>query len=197
MIVKHFKKKELLFNEGGLPNYLYFVTKGKIKTFKEHEYGKELVTHLYKEGEFLGYVALLENSIFTESAEAMEDSEICLIPKEDFFSLLYNNGSVMKKFVKMLSADILEKEEQLINLAYSSVRKRVANALVTLYEKFSQNKEEKFSMSISREDLANIVGTATESLIRTLSDFKEEKLVEIKGSNISVVDIEKLRRLKA
>lgn len=195
--VKQFKKKEIIFNEGGSPNYLYFVTKGKVKTFKEHEYGKELVTHLYKEGEFLGYVALLENNIFTESAEAMEDTEICLIPKEDFFSLLYNNGSVMKKFVKMLSADILEKEEQLINLAYSSVRKRVANALVTLYEKFSQNKEEKFSMSISREDLANIVGTATESLIRTLSDFKEEKLVEIKGSNISVVDIEKLRRLKA
>jgi CRP/FNR family transcriptional regulator, polysaccharide utilization system transcription regulator len=195
--VKHFKKKEIIFSEGNNPNYLYFVEKGKIKTYKSHEYGKELITTLYKEGDFFGYTSLLEEQAYTETAEAMEDSEICLIPKEDFFSLMYSNMNVMKVFVRMLSDNIVEKEKQLVNLAYSSVRKRVAEALLLLQSRFDNSKEKNFSISISREDLANIVGTATESLIRTLSDFKEEKLVEIKGSNITIVDQEKLKKLKA
>lgn len=194
---KPFKKKELVFNEGSSPNYLYFLAKGKVKTFKSHEYGKELITNLYKEGDFFGYIALLEEQPFTESAEALEDCEVILIPKADFYSLIHNNAVVMKKFIKMLSDNIIEKEEQLVNLAYSSVRKRVANALVTLYDRYNKEKAGKFNISFSREDLANIVGTATESLIRTLSDFKEEKLVEIKGSNITISNYEKLKKLKA
>ena len=195
--IKHFKKKELIFSEGNSPNYLYFLSKGKIKTYKSHEYGKEFITNLYKEGDFFGYVALLEDKPFAESAEALEDSDVCLIPKEDFYSLIYNNAAVMKRFIKILSDNIIEKEEQLVNLAYSSVRKRVANALVTLYETYNKENEGKFNISISREDLANIVGTATESLIRTLSEFKEDKYVEIKGSNITIVNLEKLKKLKA
>ena len=103
----------------------------------------------------------------------------------------------MKAFVKLLSDNILEKEKQLVNLAYSTVRKRVAEALVLLYERYSRESDQNFSISLSREDLANIVGTATESLIRTLSDFKEEKLVEIRGSNITILNIDKIRSLKA
>lgn len=195
--VKHYRKKEMIFNEGSSPNYLYFLSKGKIKTFKSHEYGKEFITNLYKEGDFFGYIALLEDLPFVENAEALEDSEVLLIPKEDFYALIYNNSAVMKKFIKMLSDNIIDKENQLVNLAYSSVRKRVANALVTLYDRYSQQSEEKFNISISREDLANIVGTATESLIRTLSDFKEEKLIEVKSSNITIMNYDKLKKLKA
>ena len=103
----------------------------------------------------------------------------------------------MKSFIKMLSDNIADKEKQLINLAYSSVRKRVAEALLLLQARYDNNKDKSFSISISREDLANIVGTATESLIRTLSDFKEEKLVEIKGSNITIINIDKLKKLRA
>ncbi len=195
--IKHFKKKELVFSEGNQPNYLFFLSKGKIKTFKAHEYGKEFITTLYKDGDFLGYTALLENQAYSDSAEALEDCEVVLIPKEDFFALIYNNMEVMKAFVKLLSDNILEKEKQLVNLAYSTVRKRVAEALVLLYERYSRESDQNFSISLSREDLANIVGTATESLIRTLSDFKEEKLVEIRGSNITILNIEKIRVLKA
>ncbi len=97
----------------------------------------------------------------------------------------------------MLSDNVIDKENQLVNLAYSSVRKRVANALVTLYDRYNQNPDGKFNISISREDLANIVGTATESLIRTLSDFKEEKLIEVKSSNITIANYDKLKKLKA
>ncbi len=195
--IKSYKKKEMIFSEGNTPNYLYFLTKGKVKSFRAHQYGKELITTLYTEGEFFGYTALLEDQPYAESAEAFEDSEICLIPKEDFYSLMYNNNNVMRTFVKMLSGNIMEKEKQLVNLAYSSVRKRVADALVLLQDRYDKHESDKFSIAISREDLANIVGTATESLIRTLSDFKEEKLIEVKGSNITIVNPEKLKNLKA
>jgi CRP-like cAMP-binding protein/CheY-like chemotaxis protein len=195
--IKQYKKKETIFAEGGNPVYLYFLSKGKVKASRSHEYGKELVTSLYKEGEFFGYTALLEEKPYGETAEALEDCEICLIPKEDFYSLMHNNSQVMKAFVKMLSDNIREKEEQLVTLAYSSVRKRVADALVMLRSRYDKKDNANFSISISREDLANIVGTATESLIRTLSDFKEERLVEIKGSNITIVNHEKLKKLKA
>lgn len=195
--VKVYRKREIIFNEGNSPNFLYFLSKGKVKTFKSHEYGKELITNLYKEGDFFGYLALLEDGSYADTAEALEDSEVCLIPKEDFFALIYNNMAVMKKFIRMLSDNIAEKEEQLVNLAYSSVRKRVAEALVLLQNLYDTKKDKAFSIAISREDLANIVGTATESLIRTLSDFKAEKLVEIKGSNITIVDAEKLKKLRA
>jgi CRP-like cAMP-binding protein len=195
--IKIFKKKEIIFNEGNNPNYLFFLSKGKVKTFKAHEYGKELITSLYKEGDFFGYLALLEDKSYSETAEVLEDAEICLIPKEDFFALIYNNMSVMKKFIKILSDNIAEKEDQLVNLAYSSVRKRVAEALLLLQSRYKDNKEGNFSISISREDLANIVGTATESLIRTLSDFKEDKMLEIKGSNITIINVDKLKKLRA
>lgn len=195
--IKTYKKKEIIFSEEGIPVYLYFLIKGKVKSYRAHEYGKELITTLYKEGDFFGYQALLENKPYAETTEALEDSEVCLIPKDDFLALLHNNVNVMRTFIKMLSGNVAEKEKQLINLAYSSVRKRVAEALLHLQERYSKPAEPKFSMAISREDLANMVGTATESLIRTLSEFKEDKLLEIKGSSITILDVDKLKRLKA
>ena len=195
--IKSYKKKETIFSEGSDPIYLYFLSKGRVKLLRSHEYGKELITTLYNEGDFFGYTSLLEGGAYNENAEALEDCEVCLIPKEDFLSLMYSNVSVMKTFVKMLSDNIQEKEQQLVNLAYSTVRKRVANALIKLQERFDRNDEKEFSIAISREDLANMVGTATESLIRTLSDFKSDNLIGIKGSSITIVDPEKLKKLKA
>jgi CRP-like cAMP-binding protein/CheY-like chemotaxis protein len=194
---KIYKKKEIIFSEESIPVFLYFLAKGKVKTFRSHEYGKELITTLYKEGDFFGYNALLEEKPYAETAESLEDAEVCLIPKEDFYALVHNNVNVMRTFIKMLSGNVAEKEKQLINLAYSSVRKRVAEALLHLQERYSKPTDQTFSMAISREDLANMVGTATESLIRTLSEFKEGKLIEIKGSNITITDQAKLKRLKA
>ncbi len=118
------------------------------------------------------------------------------IPKEDFLSLLYTNREVAKRFLLILNKNFTEQQAHLIELAYSSVRKRVAEALILLAEKYKQNNDGRFSMAISREDLANIVGTATESLIRTLSDFKEEKLIEVKEGKIVLLDEKKLKELK-
>ena len=189
--VKTYKKKELIYTEGNNANYLYLLQKGKIKAFRAHEYGKELIISLHKEGDFFGYTSLLDETPYNESAEALDDSIVVLIPKEDFYALLNNNHGVMKRFVKLLSNEIQEKEDQLLQMAYSSVKKRVAEALLKLQKQYQENAKDVFSISISREDLANIVGTATESLIRTLSDFKQENLIEIKGSNISIIDVKK------
>jgi CRP-like cAMP-binding protein len=194
--VRMYKKKENIFLEGSYPKGVYFVLKGKVKTYKTHEQGKVFITSLYKEGDFFGYLALLEEGKYTDSATALEDSEICLIPKDDFFALIYKNSEVSRKFIKILSDNLQEKEEQLIKLAYNSVRKRVAETLVTLADRYKKEGDAQFSMNISREDLANLAGTATETTIRTLSDFKEEGLVDIKGGTIGVLNYEKLARMK-
>ncbi len=194
--IHHYRKKESIYSSGGYPKGIYFVIKGKVKTFKTNEFGKEFINGLYKEGEFFGHLSLLEESKYTEEAMTLEDSEICMIPKDNFFSLIYKSADVSKKFIKMLSNDLIDKEDQLLKLAYNSVRKRVAEALVTLYNRYKKDGEANFSISISREDLANLAGTAPETAIRMLSDLKDEKLIEIKGRLISVLDYDKLSCVK-
>jgi CRP-like cAMP-binding protein/DNA-binding NarL/FixJ family response regulator len=190
--INTFKKGEVIYHEGNYPNKLFFIKKGKVKTFKSNDAGKELTIDLLNEGDFLGYTALIEVSKYKESAEAMEESELCIISKEDFQLLMNNNMEVGKKFIQLLAKNVSEKEGQLLSLAYNSLRKRVADALLILQEKYKKESQEKFSINISREDLANIAGTATESLIRTLSDFKNEKLIEIKNGNIVIENEKKL-----
>jgi CRP/FNR family transcriptional regulator, polysaccharide utilization system transcription regulator len=189
------KKKHTLYSEGSYPNSIYFISKGKVKTFKTNDQGNEYITGLYKEGDFLGYVNIMESSEYNESAESLEESEICIIPKDDFFSLIHNNRDVANKFIKMLSNNIVEREEKLLQLAYNSVRKRVAEALVTLEKRYKKD-DKQFTMPIGREDLANMVGSSKETVIRTLSDFKDEKLIDIKGSSITLLDSNKLSRMK-
>jgi len=194
--IRKYKKKEIIFYEGNLPHGLYFINSGKVKTYKTNTDGKEYITGLYKEGDFIGYMSLLEEMVYNESSMALEESEICTIPKQDFFNLLSSNRDVANRFIKMISNNLMEIEERLLKLAYNSVRKRVAESLIYLKKKFEEEGQEGFEMSISREDLANIVGTSPESVIRTLSDFKEEGLIEIKASKIKLTDIVKLTQMK-
>lgn len=193
--INNYRKKQVIYAEGNHPGRMYFVQKGKVKTFKTNDDGKELTVGLFSEGDFFGYVALLENGVYKETAEAMEDTAIALIPREDFESLINNNPEVTRKFIRLLAHNVVEKEEQLLGLAYNSLRKRVADALITLEKKYRKGGEEHFSIHISREDLANIAGTATESLIRTLSDFRSEKLIDIKEGYIIILNEKKLESM--
>jgi CRP-like cAMP-binding protein len=190
----YYKKRHVIYSEGNHPNRLFYVQKGKVKLYKTNDDGKDLTIGLYGEGDYFGYMALLENSVYRENAEALEDAEIAMIPREEFDALIKENHVVMKKFLQILSGNIIEKEEQLLGLAYNSLRKRVADALIMLRDKFS-NGEASFSIHISREDLANIAGTATESLIRTLSDFKAEKMIDIRDGSIILLNEKKLANL--
>ncbi len=190
--INHYKKKQSIYTEGKHPKLLYYIQKGKVKTFKKNDDGKEFTVGLFTEGDFLGYTALMEETIYKESAEAIEDTEIAIIPKEEFESLLYSDKEVTHKFIKLLAKNVTEKEKQLLGLAYNSLRKRVANALLSLQAKYQKETQDEFSIHISREELANIVGTATESIIRTLSDFKTEQLIDIRDGNVIITDQKRL-----
>jgi CRP-like cAMP-binding protein len=190
-----YKKKQSIYSEGQHPNKLYYIESGKVKIFKTSDSGKELIIQLLSAGNFFGYTSLIENLIYDEFAETLEDSAIRVIPKKEFEKLITTNQEIALKVIKLLANNITEKEHQLVALAYHSLRKRVADALLTLKKKYGSNEEGNFSISISREDLANIAGTATESLIRTLSDFKNEKLIEIKDGKITLVAEKKLGNL--
>ncbi|MDE3253300.1 MAG: Crp/Fnr family transcriptional regulator, partial [Bacteroidota bacterium] len=145
--------------------------------------------------DFLGYVAMLENTNYKESAEAIDETELAIIPREDFEELINHNQEVSRKFIQLLAKNISEKEKQLLGLAYNSLRKKVAEALLLIYNKYNTKADPGFSIDITRENLATIAGTATESFIRTLSDFKSEKLVEIKDGGIVLLNVQKLELL--
>jgi len=196
MDLKQYRKKEEVYHEGSYPRGIYFLNKGKVKTTRTSESGKELTTGLYSEGDFFGYLALLEESPYKDTATTLEACELYLLPKEEFHALLYRNTEVSKKFIKILSSNLQEKEVQLVKLAYNSVRKKVADALLQLQDKFKRADEPIFSIQVSREDLANLAGTATESTIRTLSDFKDEKLIGIDGGRITIIATLKLANLR-
>jgi CRP-like cAMP-binding protein/CheY-like chemotaxis protein len=192
--VENYDKKQMLYQEGKRPRFLYYLMKGKVKAYKSHEDGKEYITNLYSDGDFIGYAALIEDSNYDDSATILEDAEVMMIPKDDFLQMVYSDISIASKFIHIITQNVREKEERLLNLAYSSLRKRVAKALVDIVEKFNL-KEQTSPIEISREDIAQYVGTATESLIRTLSDFKAEKHIDIKSGKIIVNNVDKLKNL--
>jgi len=187
-------KKEVLFHEGDELRHVPYLIHGKVRTFKINNDGKEFVTGLHGEGDFIGYMGLLENGRAMETAETMEECEVALIPREDLLALLYRDRDVSIRFIKMLAHDIKDKEQHLLQMAYASVRQRVAQALLRLHARFAQEGSG-LGVKISREDLATIVGTATESLIRCITDLKEEGLIANEGRDIRIVDKQRLERV--
>lgn len=192
--LENYNKKQVLYQENKRPRFLYYLVKGKVKGYKVHEDGKEYITDIYSSGDFIGYTALIDDTNYDDSTTIMEESDILQIPREDFQQMIYGDINIAAKFIRIITQNVKEKEERLLSLAYSSLRKRVAKALVDLHVKFNAAGENK-SLEISREDLAHYIGTATESLIRTLSDFKAEKLIEIKEGKIRILDLNKLKNL--
>ncbi|MBT2161623.1 response regulator [Zobellia barbeyronii] len=174
-----YKAKEEIFSEDSSAHNLYFIHSGEVKTYKHNENGKEYVTGMFKAGDFIGQLCVLGNSgLYTETAVALTNCEICSIPKNDFTQLLFNNKEVSHKFIGMVSNDVLHMREQLMGMAFDSVRKRAATALLELYDK-GLIKDAHLGISISREDFAGLIGTATETAIRVLSSFKDKGLIEL------------------
>ena len=189
-----YRKKTDIFLEGSASQWLYFIERGQVKTYKTSEDGKELVTGILGRGDFLGHLALLDDSRrHTETATALEETEVSLIPPEDFFKLLYANREVAGTFIKLLSRHLAEREEQLLHVAYHSVRQRVAEALLKLAQ-LGLEAEEPPTINIAQKDLAGLVGTVKETVTRTLADFKDEGLIRIDRMKITLLDQEGLRR---
>lgn len=192
-VIAKFKKKQIIYSEGNRPHRMYFVHKGKIKAYRTNNDGKEYITELYKEGDFFGYIAMLEDAIYKDTAEVMEEAELAIIARDDFEKLIDNNAEVMKQFIRILANNVSEREAQLLGMAYNSLRKKVAESILAIRKKLFA--EASTPMNISRENLANIAGTAKESVIRTLHDFKDEKLIDIVEGDIIVLNEKKLKDL--
>ena len=193
---RNYEKKQRIYVEGHQPFRLYYVENGKVKLFKTNEDGKELITGICQAGEFFGYSALLEGISYRETAEALETAEISSITKEAFEELIHHNHEVMHQFIKLLAGHVHEREKQLLGIAYNSLRKKVAEALISLHKK-SQTSDTGGAQAIhiSRDNLAAIAGTAKESLIRTLGDFRDEGLIDIRGGDIVILLEKKLGSL--
>jgi len=185
--VRTYQKKDVIYQEGQYPNWLYFVVEGQVKTVQTNEFDKNLITHVYGAGDFFGFMSLLTGAAYADKAITIDDTVLRLVPVEDFKILLFNNRDFAAKFINMLANHADHNEKQLIDLAYSSVRRKVANALLGLADKAIEDQ-----IKVTREDIAAMAGTAKETTIRTLSDFKNEGIIDIKPSHISIVDQEAL-----
>ncbi len=184
------RKKQYLYTEGDEPTRLYYVQAGKVKTVRTNTDGKELITGVYGPGDFFGYLNLLDNTDYTDSALTLDDSELIYIPKEEVEQLLLASPAVSQEFIRLLAGRVSERETQLLSMAYSSLRRRVADTLLRLHQQQPDG-----LIQLSRDDLASVVGTATESLIRTLSEFRTDGLIETTSAGgIRIVQPDKLRR---
>ena len=186
------RKKQELYAEGDEPTRLYFVQAGRVKTVRRNAGGKELITGVYGPGEFFGYLPLLAHQPHADTAVVVDDATLLYIPKDDFAQLLHRHPAVGQQFVRLLAGRVNEREQQLLGMAYGSLRRRVADTLLRLREQAGAGAEA--AIQLSREDLAAVVGIAQESLIRTLTEFKQDGLIEQTTAGILVLQPEKLRR---
>ena len=195
--LKDYSKKDIIYWEGDNAHSLYFIEKGSVKTYKSTESGKEFVTGIFGPGDFIGQMSMLNsNKSYIENATAMEDARICAIPREDFTKLLYGNSVVSQKFIGMISNNLMHLQEQLVDMAFASVRQRAAKALLELYDKHVVQDRPNGGIGIPREDYAGMIGTATETAIRTLSDFKDEGLIATDyGRRIVILNEKGLREV--
>ena len=191
--IRKFKKGQVIYYEGDKGTGLYLLISGKAKSIKLAADGRELMTGIYAADDYMGINSMLLNEPHSDTATALEDSTVCLIPKELLEQLMNQYPDVAREFIKLLAKDIKEKEEHLLQMAYNSVRKKMADAMIRLQ---NQQTEDEESFKITREDLAAMTGMATETVSRTLSDFKDEGLIEKKGSIIKVVNLESLAKMK-
>jgi len=185
-----FKPREIIFRSGDFPHFVFLLKEGQVKTYRMNAEGKELISDIYHKNDFFGYQAIFEDRPYLKNAEALESGSIYKIPKEHFLALLYENKKVAAKLIKIMSKTLTDKEEKLVHMAYDSVRKRVALKLLEIVPD-----EENNVASISRTDFASLIGTTTETLIRTLTELKNLEIIDANSQTIVLLDKQKLRKL--
>ncbi|AEE20328.1 response regulator [Dokdonia sp. 4H-3-7-5] len=188
-----FNKGESIYKEGEHSNMIYLILKGVVKTHKMDESGKELITGLLKADDFLGFTSFIENIAYLESATAIEDTVVVGVSKNELKEVLEKSKNVSLELMELLTDNLAEVKGQLLQMAYSSVRKKTAQTILQFAVILNKKPEE--GIKIARNDLASVAGIATESLIRTLSGFKKEGLIEIEGRNIRLIDVEGLEMI--
>ncbi|MDU8885696.1 response regulator [Yeosuana sp. MJ-SS3] len=188
-----FKEGELIYSEGSNSNYIYLIKKGVVKCYKFDEQGKELITALYKEDELFGYTSFTQNIPYIETATAVKKTTLLGISKMELKTLLDNNHQLTLELIELLEENLSGVKEQLLQMAYSSVNKKTAGTIIKFAKKLNKKPED--PIKISRSDLASVAGIATETLIRTMSNFKKEGLIEMEGRNIKILNLQKLQEI--
>jgi len=192
--LQFFKKGEAIYEKGKHANFFYLVKRGVVKAHRMDNQGKELITELYKEDDFFGNHTSNSQSSFEDYATAMEDTQLYAVSREEFYNILSTNPKLTMQLVEVLSNNLSELKQQLMDMAYGSVKKKTANTILLFAERIKKHPLK--SIRISRADLAGVAGMAPESLIRTLSEFKKDGLIEIEGRNIKLLDSEALKNIK-
>ena len=185
-----YKKHQAVFLEGSFPRGVYCINQGMVKISKRGDEGKEQIIHIAKAGEMVGFRAMFTEEPYKVGAEALEESNICFIGKEDFLNLMDTNPVLRNGIIKELSKELADRADFITNMAQKSVRERLAFTMLILMDVFDNQ-----PINLSREDLANFVGTATETLIRLLKDFKEEGIIEVQTRKIFVLQRERLLQI--
>ena len=189
-----YKKGEIIFRESAYPSGIFYIIEGKVKKYKVDQEGREQIIYVANTGELLGYHAVLSEDRFPDSAAALEESSIAFIPKQDFMDTLHISGVLNRRLLKTLSHEFAVLANSISLYSQKSVRERLALQLIVLREKYKVNFQPGMPVEInmSRDDLASLVGSARENVVRVLSEFKEAKIVVTKGRKIIVLDVSKL-----
>lgn len=192
---KTIKKGEVLFDEGEHINGVYCIKDGVCKVSKMSDNGRDQIIHLIKKGDILGERSLINNEASNLKAIAVNDMEVCFIPKEEILRDLENNSNFSMDILKKMASSLKNADDVIVDMAQKTVKQRLAATLLLLDSKFKKNENGSLDVNLSREDIANIIGTATESAIRLLSEFKKKKMIDLKGKEIFILDTKSLKDL--
>lgn len=189
------KKGEPIFEEGESVNGIYCIKDGVCKLSKLSANGKDQIVKLVKPGELLGQRSMISDEPANLSAVALEDMEVCFIPKKEVLQFFNTNNQFSMNVMKTICGDLKEADDHMVSMAQKTVKERLAETLIYLEETFGKNSDGSLRIQLSREELAGMIGTATESCIRLLSEFNRNGLLELNGKRISLLDRTKLKRL--
>lgn len=190
-----YKKGDIIIEEGATPKGIYYMDKGTAKMSKLGFNGKEQILKFAKKGDIVGYRSILSKQPFGASAIAMENTEVCFIPEKFFLRVLEFHPKLAFDVLRRISEDLGDSAQTITFLAQKTVRERLAEVLLLLEKKLGTDKEEFINISLTREEMANLIGTATESAIRLISEFKADELIEVDGRRIKILDHQKLIKL--
>jgi CRP-like cAMP-binding protein len=193
---KNYRKNEAIFTDGTMPNGIFYLKTGKVKKYKVDNDGREQIIYIYNTGEFFGYSAILSNESYGDTTQAIENSVIAFISKEDFLNILDRSVVFSRLLLKSLSHEFSVMANLMTVLSQRTVRERVALSLLILHKKYKLNDtEDNAFITLSRTDLANMAGTANETLARILHDFRQDNLIRMEGRKIQLLNIEQLTHI--
>lgn len=189
------KKGDIIFEEGDTINGIYCIKDGICKLSKLSPNGKDHIVKLIKKGELLGQRSMISEEPVNLTAIALEDMEVCFIPKTEVMGFFDNNNQFSKNVMKSICGDLKESDDLIVNMAQKTVKERLADTLLYLQDTFGVNEDKTLKVQLSREELSSMIGTATESCIRLLSDFKKLGLIDLVGKKIIILDKNKLQKI--